>query len=77
MEKKRRGNERLTTNTLTTSCYYIVRVRCAGRWVFKLRIKKGIGGGDMRRGIDNYSSVSADIVEFVNKATNTSQERRI
>jgi len=28
----------------------------------------------MRRGIDNYFSVSADIVVFVNKAENTSQE---
>ena len=28
----------------------------------------------MRRGIDNYFSVSADIVEFVNKAANTTNQ---
>ena len=43
----------------------------------QIKKKKALVVGDMRRGIDNYFSVSADIVEFANKAENTSQERRI
>ena len=40
-------------------------------------VKKALGVGDMGRGIDNYFSESADIVEFVRKAANTSQEQRM
>jgi len=59
------------------SSYYIVRVLCARGAGIQIKKKKALAVGDMRRGIENYFSVSAaDIVEFVNKAENTSQERR-
>jgi len=56
------------------SCYYIVRVLCARAAGIQIKKKKRHWWWGMRRGIDNYFSVSADIVEFVNKAENTSQE---
>ena len=45
MEKKRRGNERLMTNRLTMSCYYIVRVLCARGAGIQIKKEKGSGGG--------------------------------
>ena len=74
--KRGKANECLTKFRLTMSCYYIVQVRCTRGAGFKLR-KKRHWSCMMRRGIDNYFAVSADIVEFVNRAENTSQERRI
>ena len=65
--------KRASDDKLTMSCYYIVRVLCARGAGIQIKKKKALVVGDVRRGIDNYFSVSADIVEFVNKAENTSQ----